>query len=451
MREELFRREVISNSSDQWFGKIKLAAPVSHSVWAICAISGALILLAWMVFGSYTRRERVLGVVVPERGLSTLRAPVTGDAFQVLIKDGDRVRVGQPLIIVGSEQYSGDEQSVEGKIKQDLQVQAKALEREVDTARTQARRTRENLLLQIGLIQQQIVQSSEQIEIASANAAEQKALLDRMSQLLEKSYISGFEVQRQRSILADALANASRLIADRASGERQLQELKGRLEQASLDLEASVNQADLQLARNSVELSKNEADRRSVVRAMTNGVVTTLMVQPGQSLVEGQLLMKIVPEGSKMQVEVLVSSSAIGFIVPRQSVSLRFRAFPFQKFGAKSGKVQAISESTLSPDDIANLYGIKGVEESMYRVRISDVPQHIVFDATQRPVMPGMLVDADIMVEQRRIYEWLLGPLYSLHRDSSSLAELAPTQVETPITLGTEMRSKQMPAVIGGR
>jgi membrane fusion protein len=160
-----------------------------------------------------------------------------------------------------------------------------------------------------------------------------------------------------------------------------------------------------------------------VVRAPANGVITALAVQPGQAVGAGHLLMKFVPEGSEMQVEALVPSSAIGFVMPSQKVSLQFRAFPFQKFGVKAGKVRSISSSTLSPDELAVQYGIKGLEESMYRVRIDGVPQHIVFNATQRPLMPGMLVDADIMVEQRRIYEWVLGPVYALKNKTETSVE----------------------------
>jgi len=353
-----------------------------------------------------------------------MSAPVAGNISRVLVDDGGSVRAGQALLVITSERYTGAGLSVEGAINRDLQEQVKTIGQTISNARLQALHSGNDLTQQLRYVEVQAARTEEQISIAAANLLEQQALLSKMSQLLEKSYISGFEVQRQRTAVAEARSAVSRLKATQVSGAREAQELRGRLNQISSDLEKNLNSANIQLAQTSVDQSRNNAARISVIRAPADGVITTLVVRPGQTIAIGQFLMRIVPSGTEMEVEALVPSSAIGFVAPRQAVALRFRAFPFQKFGAMAGTVRSVATTTMSPDEIKALYGIQSqAAEPMYRVRIKDIPQHVKFDSGKRPIMPGMLVDADIMVERRQIYEWVLGPIYSLHSKSKGQTE----------------------------
>lgn len=52
--------------------------------------------------------------------------------------------------------------------------------------------------------------------------------------------------------------------------------------------------------------------------------------------------------------------------------------------------------------------------EPVYRVLVSLNSQSDLAYGVAEPLRPRMIVDADIMGEKRRIYEWILEPLYSV-------------------------------------
>lgn len=52
--------------------------------------------------------------------------------------------------------------------------------------------------------------------------------------------------------------------------------------------------------------------------------------------------------------------------------------------------------------------------EPVYRVLVSLNSQSVLAYGVAEPLRPGMIVDADIMGEKRRIYEWILEPAYSV-------------------------------------
>ena len=110
-----------------------------------------------------------------------------------------------------------------------------------------------------------------------------------------------------------------------------------------------------------------------------------------------------------MEVELLVPSSAIGFVDRGQQVTLQYKAFPFQKFGVQRGSVSYVSRRALSPAEASEVSGIEGISEPVFRVRVRDIAQEI----HGRPVRPSMLVDADVLLERRRIIEWIFSPIYA--------------------------------------
>jgi membrane fusion protein len=135
------------------------------------------------------------------------------------------------------------------------------------------------------------------------------------------------------------------------------------------------------------------------------GIVAHQMIEPGQAVQGGQALLSILPQGSHLQAMLLVPSRAIGFIAPGDRVQLRYQAFPYQKFGHHVGRVLQVSRSAIEPKDGG---------EPRYLVLVELEQQAITAYGKLEPLRPGMLVDADILGEKRKLYEWVLEPLYSV-------------------------------------
>jgi membrane fusion protein len=53
-------------------------------------------------------------------------------------------------------------------------------------------------------------------------------------------------------------------------------------------------------------------------------------------------------------------------------------------------------------------------QEPMYRVTVELPAQAILTQGTAHKLQAGMLVDANIALERRRLYEWMFGQVFSL-------------------------------------
>jgi membrane fusion protein len=212
------------------------------------------------------------------------------------------------------------------------------------------------------------------------------------------------------------------LVTQRQVLERQATTVRRnivQLEQALKELEAERDQqkasAAWDLALLEQERIQQEASGGLLIRAPIGGIVATRLVEPGQAVQAGQPLVSLLPAGSVLQAQLLVPSRAIGFVKPGDRVTLRYQAYPYQKFGHHGGKVIRISRSALNPTETGSGGGSSRAEP-FYRVLVALEHQTVTAYGRQEPLRPGMVLEADIMGERRKLYEWALEPLYTLGR-----------------------------------
>lgn len=78
MSTPLFRPEVLAAKRTGWLGGVSLAQPIRLWVLTAFAAAAALAVILFLVIGTYTRRSRVVGQLVPVQGMATVLAPATG-------------------------------------------------------------------------------------------------------------------------------------------------------------------------------------------------------------------------------------------------------------------------------------------------------------------------------------------------------------------------------------
>jgi membrane fusion protein len=122
------------------------------------------------------------------------------------------------------------------------------------------------------------------------------------------------------------------------------------------------------------------------------------------------------PSGSAVEAQLFLPSSAIGFVNEGDRVLLHTPAFPYQKYGSQSGRVRAISDTALAPAEVASLLGIQPPQQALYRVIVRLDQKFVVTERGHRDFQPGMTVEADLLLERRRFYEWLFEPLLGFSR-----------------------------------
>ncbi|KVP47289.1 HlyD family secretion protein [Burkholderia ubonensis] len=419
MSDSLFRPEALDASKGKLIGTVALYSPPYR--WLLIAIVAVIAasVAAFMMLGTYTKRERVMGQLVPSAGVLNVSPPVTGTVERIEVREGQRVRAGDPLITVSAEVATslGDAREMvrtqletqRERLRSDLSGQTVLAEEAIrglkDRAATLERQLRE--------LQMQHTHRVRQVELA-------RSQLEKLSMMRTQGYASNSQVDQQEASVLDAEARLQDSVRAQLDVQGQLIQARQQLREQPLNARQQRNEMGRKLAETEQAIVENEARRSVVLRAPADGVVGAILFKVGQIINAGQTAASVLPADGRLEAQLMVPSRAIGFIHPGQTVVLRYEAYPYQKFGQQYGRVSGISRSALSPQEVATLTGQPNVQEQHYRLTVTLDRQDIaVYDRTER-LRPGMALDADLLLDRRTLIEWVLEPIYALGRRVSA-------------------------------
>nr|WP_063573759.1 HlyD family efflux transporter periplasmic adaptor subunit [Luteibacter rhizovicinus] len=414
--DDFFRREAVEHAANEGTGGVSVATPLGAASWALGALLVAGGIIAFLLLGTYTHRQRASGILVPQAGTLQVAALTAGRVERILVTEGQSVNAGQTLAILSANKASERLGDTATAVAVQLDAQARALEADIASTAQLSTRQTEDLHMQQAMLARQrdalgLEESTSQHQVDDITS-----LLTRWQPLLSHGYVSTLDIQAQKNQLLNAQGQVHALEKQRLEIEQQLKSAVDQLAQLPLTTSTKVNDLRRQLAQSRQSLAQSEADRAAVVRAPSAGAVGTILVQPGQSVAAGQNLVALIPAGSALRAELLVPSSAIGFVRDGGDVVLRYAAFPYQKFGLQEGHVESVSKTALTPAELSQMLGEEAAKEPMYRVNGSLASQSVMAYGQAERVRPGMAVEADLMLERRSLLEWMFEPLYGFSR-----------------------------------
>ncbi len=411
---DLFREEVLEARRVQWLGTVSLAQSLRLWWLAAFAVIAAGLLLVFLIFGDYTRRTRVVGQLVPNAGLLTLTAPTAGVVGSVSVQEGDAVVRGSNLALIRMPAASSRTANLTDALSGRIIERADAVEDSYAAQAEQLEAREKGLRAQIVAAREESQALHSEQRTRDAQVVLGSESLQRLRQLREQQFVTAAQVQQQETQWLEQQAAVQVLQRSRAALARQIATLEQELaelpaQRAGL---ASAQRRD-QAALNQEGL-ETEARGDAVVTAPMDGRVTALLGLPGQNVLPGQALLTLLPAASALEAHLLVPSRAIGFIAPGDPVLLRYQAFPYQKFGQGKGQVLRVSRSALSQGEMAALAVGAAGAEPLYRVVVALDQQTVRAFGNDEALKPGMLLEADVLGERRKLWEWVLEPLFTV-------------------------------------
>jgi membrane fusion protein len=413
-RVSLFREEALSASRVQWLGDIILIRPLTFSFLTATAAMLALLVAALFFFGSYTKHSSVTGQLMSDLGVVKVYTPQPGIVLTKLVSEGQSVRQGEVLYIISSERQTTTSSAVQEAISQQVARRQQSLRDELaQTQQVQQDEKRalykkiDALAAEQGNVVRQLSSQRHRNELADD-------ALKRSAQLFEQGFVSKEVMQQKQADLLDQRLRLQALERDEISVGREL--LAARNETTSLPLRQQNQLAQIErlLTNTEQEWTESEAKRRVAITAPESGVATAVTTEVGQTVDGGQPVVSIIPHGAQLQAHLYAPSRAIGFIRKDDHVLLRYQAFPFQKFGHAHGVVVSISRAALPASEFTRTQTTGGSGEPLYRITVKLARQTLVAYGKPQSLQAGMSVEADVLQEQRKLYEWVLEPLYSL-------------------------------------
>ncbi len=411
MTHGLFRPEAIAHQQASRMGDA-FRIETSTLRW----FTGAFMLLAlsivlFLCWGDYTRKARVSGFLAPTRGMVKVFTPQQGMVIERKVEEGQRVSKGDELFVLSSDQASLESADAQAAAIAALTAQRDSLLAELEQQDDLNQVQWLDMQTQSGNLQRERDQLAHELKLQEQRIAVATNLLDKFRRLYQQHFVAEVQWQEKQEQALAQQAIRQNLKRNQVTLERDSARLKARI--ASSRYEFARQRAELDRAISSIDqqITEYQARRSIVITAPASGTVTAILLQEGQLATAQTPLLSILPQGSELQVNLLVPSRAIGFVSPGQRVALRYQAFPYQRFGMQPGEVSEISRTIIKPGEAD--FPVR-LEEPAYRVVVKPSRQTLRAYSRDIPLQAGMLLDADIKLDRRSLLQWIFDPLYSL-------------------------------------
>lgn len=414
---KLFRDEAVEAQQIHWLGSVMLEPKPTLFLFTAMAVIACAAVIFFMVFASYTSKARVKGWLVPDRGLARIAAPQAGTIQGVFVHEGGVVAAGAALLgLSGELRTQGGGGSQEEAVLQ-LKVRKTSLTDGKARITTLAEQNKSELRRRQEIFEAEILELEKEILIQHSRVKLIQQTVDRERKMRARDLISLTRLQRTEQ---ESLEVASRL----AVAERSRQSLLRDFATVQAELTALPNRTELQLedvnrqiAALNQQISEAETKRELLLVSPFNGQVANLQAERGSAVQAGTTLLNVIPEGSVLIAQLFASSQGSGFLKVGQGVRLRYRPYPYQKFGFHEGTIINISRAAISPAELptglATLSSFFLPHEPIYRLTVELKRQHIRAYGQDLPLQAGTEVEADVLVEKRRLIEWLLDPFWT--------------------------------------
>ncbi|MBT3426269.1 MAG: HlyD family type I secretion periplasmic adaptor subunit [Gammaproteobacteria bacterium] len=386
-------------------------------------------LLVWSAFAEIDEVTRGNGKVIPSQQVQIIQSQDGGVVTQILTQEGQVVTKGQLLIRLDR---TRSESSFNEKLKEfeALSVKEARLRAVVDKVPFVPTQALIDSVPRIVAQEKAIYQSSQQ-KLASLLLQAELQLTQRKEESIE---ITAKIKQLQTSLghSQKELALTKPMLAKRAVSEVQVLRLEKEVDKISDELpqaQAQIRRVEsaIEEARSKIEeielvfvnevreeltftLSRlNElgaintalSDRvtQTEIRSPVSGTVKQLyyntiggVVMPGREIVE------VVPLDDTLLMEVRIQPKDIAFLIKGQTSLVKFSAYDFIVYGGLEGTVERVGADTIMDED-GNPY---------YEVNVRTGEPDFGRD---KPIIPGMTVEVDILTGKKTILAYLMKPV----------------------------------------
>ena len=398
MREQLFRKEASRPQVQNTYGSIVL----TNGPGQVLIISALLFLVLTLLVSSFylkvSTTENVEGIVVAEKGYVKPAISKAGVIEAVHIKLGQTVSSDDQLITIDL----NSDKLASASVK-DL------LSRELERLVSQRDRIPESFKLIQDDLDNKLSAKFVSIKGLEERISIQKRILNLESSKFEiyknlnaDNTTSSLEVSNQETIYLQQKKVHSELVFQLNDLRSDVKQIEAQINQSKIDKKNSENVIESDISKITMKLVEKRATESILIRSPIDGIVSAVTVKKGQSVKGGDAPISILPLNASVEVELLLPSRASAFIEKGQKVKLKLDAFPYQIYGAKLGEVISISRTPVES---------KKYSEPVFLAKVSLPEKYFLRNGDEHLIQPGMQVEANIILENERLVDWVIGSL----------------------------------------
>ena len=415
---------------EDYVTRVRPATASNVLLWVILAFVGVFIV--WAALTEVDRTVRGQGRIIPSSQLQVVSNLEGGIVEEILVRVGQMVRSGAPLVRLDQTQ-TGAEFGSNSAQYDALRMRIARLEAELagrspafpPGSPEQAQIERSLHMSRMADLNALTAASTSRIMQAERSVAEaQAALAARQSArgaaqnelgmirpLVERGIEPRLALIQAENAAAVAASEAAAASAAVTRSQSAVAEARSTLNQQRQEWRAKAAQELAQAQSEMVALRRSlpalsARVERTVVRSPLAGRVNRVLVTTvGGTVSPGAPLVEIVPSDENLIVEVQVRPEDIAWVRMGQDAKVNITAYDSSIYGALDGKVVAIS-----PDATVN----ERTGESFYTARVTTEAR--LRDQSGRPleIGPGMIADVSLLGDKRTVLTYLLSPITRL-------------------------------------
>ncbi len=357
-------------------------------------------LLIWAGWAEIDQVSRAMGQVIPAGRVQVIQSADGGVIGEILVREGDRVRRGQKLVVLDPVRIQAVVEESRAKVASyrtvKSRIEAELFNRPLAfTDDVQA--FPEFVANQRQLYSRRRTAQAEDIGTLRNMQAIARRELEMNMPLLEFGDVSRSEIMRLQRSVADIEGQ----IANRQN--KYLQDLQA---------EYSRTEEELVVAEQTLKQRQAALDA-AILFAPTDGVVKNVRFTTiGAVLRPGDEVLQIVPTGDKLIIEAKVSPVDIAYLRVGQNASVKFDAYDSSIYGSANGRVTYISPDTLTEQKPSG-------EQIFYRVNVAADARSLRPRVGERiEIQPGMTATVEIKTGKNTVLGYLLKPISKTFGDS---------------------------------
>jgi membrane fusion protein len=413
MGRPAFREEVGREQARSSMGSIVLIRPLSFALLSAAALSVATIVLAYLALAEYAKKAPLAGTLIPASGAIRVVAPQPGLVRDRRVREGEKVAAGEALLRLVDARATPEDGLVGSATVALAARRIAQVRRQRDETRAASRAEQAAIAGRIAGLQAELLELDGEIEAVASREALSRRSLARLEELGRRGFASPAQHQQKEEDALDLRSRRHAAARARLALEREIAGLRAAAAEARSRSLAQLSALEGQVAALDQERIERRAQADAVVNAPAAGTVAAILVEPGQVVASGATLLTLLPEGSPLQAHLFAPSRSVGFIRAGQEVLLRYPAFPFQKFGSHRARVLSVSRTAIAPAELGFAPN-DGSREPLYRVKVALEAQTVAAYGRAEPLQAGMQVEADVLLDRRRLIEWVFEPVFSL-------------------------------------
>jgi len=390
-----------------------------------------VVFLIWASLTQLTEVTLAPGEIVPSGQIKVVQHLSGGTIEEVFVEERASVKKGDLLVKLDDTRALSDLRQIEGRLAS-LKLSAERQEafimnREPDFSQyqdaysTMVAVQQEQLNNQIRIrdltldilnrqIQQRasrLEQLSKSLEAAKKHRELTEQMLSMRQKMAEKRLVTRITLLETERAAVTARSEEDRIHKEINMIEQELAEAQSRFYESKNQLLQGpleqLGQLEAQIAETEEELSKvNSRLEELWVRAPASGLVFNLAINNQRQVIQpGAVLMQIVPDDVELQAEVRISPDDIGYLHLGQKVNIKVSSYDFSRYGYAKGTLSRVSAfSTLDEREQPYFKGWVSLEKS-----------YLGNEESQFPLMPGMVVSADILTGKKTLLAYLADPI----------------------------------------